>query len=213
MKSTGQKSRPGDKPQIAPNFTPEQTEWIEKEITRQIVEAKKVIDREMDNQIASAMKKVHESLSAEFSRQISIAVRDRVAPVAAEVASKVVNEAVSGLDQRINENNRQIIVSGKNQLDIVKKTTKELMLSVGQEITNAVYERVTEEINTNVVPQMTRMVQYVQYQTQDGGEVVTDYRRAVARQANEGEMKMLTNGGDSSHIISEHVRTFFTSSD
>jgi hypothetical protein len=214
-KQSNSKKQPpsGESARSPPLFTPEQTRWIQDEITRQIVEAKQVIDREMDEQLAAGIKKVHEALSAEIGRQISSAIQSKIAPVAAEVASKVVGEAVANLDQRINENNRQIVVSGKNQLELVKKTTKELMMTVGQEITNAVYDRVSEEINTKVVPQMARMVQYVQYQTQDGGEVVTDYRRAVAQQAAAGEAKMLTNGGDTKHIITPHVRTFFTADD
>jgi flagellar basal body rod protein FlgG len=168
-------------------FTPEQVLWIRGEITRQIIEAKKVIDVE----IAKDIERAKAEIIAEVTRDVS--------------------EVTESLERKVSESNQQLVVAGKNQLELTRQTTRELVKAVGQEITDAVYDRVTEEINTKVMPQMTKMVQYVQYQMQDGSELVKDYRMAVEEQSSGGR-KMLT-GGNESHIISPHVRTFFNSGD
>jgi N-formylglutamate amidohydrolase len=89
----------------------------------------------------------------------------------------------------------------------VQEQTKQMMQAVGQQITNAAYKRVIADINRDIVPKVNSMVEFVNYQMQDPGEIVTDYRRAVHQQANEGQ-KLLTDGNDK-HVISEHVSLFF----
>jgi hypothetical protein len=105
--------------------------------------------------------------------------------------------------------------SEKMQLAIVKKsdeTNREMIVAVGQQVTNLTFKRVMDEINTKVVPKINEVAQYVSYQMQDTTELVTDYRRAVYDQSNASNRKLLTNG-DTRHVLSEHVQTVFHEDD
>ena len=74
--------------------------------------------------------------------------------------------------------------------------TRELIAVAGQQICEVVYGKLLDEINTNIVPQVNNMVEWVNYNTQDGGEVVDRFRRA-AEAAETGacpDVPMLTQG-------------------
>jgi hypothetical protein len=71
--------------------------------------------------------------------------------------------------------------------------TKELTGAITQAASQKVYAAVISEINTKIVPKVDNMVQWVNYNMQDGGEIVTDYRRAVEHQSRESDMKLLAS--------------------
>jgi hypothetical protein len=99
----------------------------------------------------------------------------------------------------------------KNQLAIVTKSderNRELILAVGQQITNTTYKKVMEEINREIVPKINNMASFVAYQMQDPTEIITDYRRAVHNQSEASTAGRITDGNDR-HVISEHVQVFF----
>jgi hypothetical protein len=178
------------------SFTPEQKKYI----TSQLVAMKK----QMDLELSSDLEKLRVSIVSEIMKKVSEQISQKVNSATATV--------VESLDKKINDNNKQIVSANNNQLQVVKQTTKELMLAVGQQVTDTVYNKVIGEINSTIVPQVDNLIRFVHYNAQDGGEIVTDYRRAVEAQSNAEDMKMLTNG-NTSHVISQHVRTFFTADD
>src|SRR6185312_6764485 len=113
----------------------------------------------------------------------------------------------------IDRANNQIVVANNQQLAVANEKTREMIIAVGQQVCDTVYERVITEINTEVVPKVNNMVQWVNYNMQDGGEVVDSYRRAVEHQHRpDSKIKLLTDGKKDKRIITEHIRTFFESS-
>lgn len=104
------------------------------------------------------------------------------------------------------------IVSGESgSLFTNDKKTLALVAAITDQVAEKVYKEVVDEINEKIVPQVNNMVEWVNYNTQDGGEVVDRYRRAAELQANKIDptVKFITDGKHDKRIISEHVRTFF----
>lgn len=178
-------------------FNKSQETFIRSEITAQLI----VMKRQIDIEIAEDMKKIEAKIATEVAAVMS-------AVASAEQKSTASVEAVKkDVDMKVASAKNQIVLANNNQLATVQEQTKQMMQAVGQQITNVAYKKVIAEINREIVPKVNSMVEYVNYQMQDPGEIVTDYRRAVDRQAN-GDHKMITDGNDG-HIISEHVSLFF----
>jgi hypothetical protein len=179
-------------------FSKSQEAFIRGEVTSQLIAMK----RQIDVEIAGDISKLEAKFSAMISGQISSAI------AASEARTTVNVDALKkDVEVKVAAAKNQIVVANNNQLATVQESTKQMLHAVGQQITNATYKRVITEINREIVPKVNSMVEYVNYQMQDPGEIVTDYRRAVHQQAN-GDNKMITDGKDS-HIISEHVSLFF----
>lgn len=193
----------GRRPKAPSGFTEEQEKWISGQITSQLIQLKKQIDTELVADIEG----LKEQLLAAITSQISKSEARTEATVANASA-----ELKQTIDTKIATTNNQIVLANKQQLVTVRETTKELIQAVGQQITTAAYKKVIGEINEKIVPKIENMMQYVNYQMQDGGELVTDYRRAVDREANKTGTKMITDGNDK-HIISENVSMFFREDD
>lgn len=176
-------------------------------VTIRLREAKVQINREIVEDLGVLEGVIMKKISAEIDRRIKVAIRDAVNDIEKEVVDNI-NQSI---DKKINN---QIVVANNNQLAIVKKNTKELVLAVGQQVQNTVYNRVLGEINEKIVPQVNNMVQWVNYNMQDGGEVIDSYRRAVEHQNRlDPTINLLTDGKDDKRVISPHVRTFFGEDD
>lgn len=176
-------------------FSKSQKSYIRAEITAQLIAVKKQIDVEIAEDI--------KNLEARLLSAVTSAIGDSERKTAETVKKDV--------DTKVAAAKNQIVLANNNQLATVQETTKQLVQAVGNKIASAVHKRVIDEINRDIVPKVNSMVEYVSYQMQDPGEIVTDYRRAVERQAH-GDTKLLTDGNDS-HIISEHVSMFFREDD
>ena len=106
---------------------------------------------------------------------------------------------------------QSIVVSNlspqKQMTALVTAISNQITEKIGQEV----YQQIIGEINEKIVPQVNNMVEWVNYNTQDGGEVVDSYRRAAELQANkiDPNIRLITDGSKDKRIISEHVRTFF----
>jgi hypothetical protein len=182
------KDRGGGGPESG--FSKSQESFIRAEITAQLL----LMKRQIDLEIAEDIKGVEERIKTHIA-----SAEQRTTAAVAEVRSSV--------DTKVTAAKSQIVLANNNQLATVQEQTKQMMQAVGQQITNAAYKRVIADINRDIVPKVNSMVEFVNYQMQDPGEIVTDYRRAVHQQANEGQ-KLLTDGNDK-HVISEHVSLFF----
>lgn len=183
-----------NKSPVDSGFSDSQKAFIRSEITSQLVALKKQIDLEIAEDIAR------------IDSKIADAIRDALAKQSTAVDQKCA-EAVRAVDAKIATAKNQITVANNGQLVQSQEQTRQMIQAVGQQITNATYKRVIAEINREIVPKVNSMVEFVNYQMQDPGEIVTDYRRAVNSSQNDGA-KMLTDG-DNRHVISEHVSLFF----
>lgn len=171
-------------------------EQISAEITAQLRELKEQLDFEHSIQI--------NRMQAQIDAQMKlIAAHER------EIQSikLAVSNTTKDLDVKLNKHNNSIQVYN-DQMELNNKQTKEMVISVGQQVCKSVYNKVITEINEKIVPKMENLVQYVNYNMQDGAEVVNDYRKAVY--ANDQlDTLTLTNGSADNRVISEHVRLFF----
>ncbi len=199
-------------------FTQEQRRFISGEITTQLRELKKQIDKELQEDIETlrgTIEQLVDSRVAELTRGLESVdkrvktvsknitdVKDAIADVKTEVQG-----VAAGIDGKITAMNGQLVTTGERQLALSKAATKEIIQVVGQKIANDVYDNVLGEINKTIVPKVNDKVNWVNYQTQDTGELITDYRRAVDRVSNSGQ-KFITDGNDK-HVITPHVRLFF----
>lgn len=197
---SGQKQSP-QKPESG--FNKSQEAFIRAEITSQLIALKKQIDIEMAEDI--------QNLEKRLAAMIGTAVGSAVATSEQKTAASI-DAVKKEVDTKVATAKNQIALANNNQLATVNETTKQLIQVAGQQIVNAAYKKVIGEINRDIVPKVNNMIEYVNYQMQDGGEIVTDYRRAVHAQAN-GDTKLLTDGGDTKHIISENVSLFFREGD
>ena len=194
------------------SFTPEQRRHISTEITSQLTQLKKQIDVEILSDIQKLRSEIGTMVSikiAELNRDIDN-VDKRIRTVTKNVADVQMDVGVisSNIDSKINAMNGQLVVTNERQLAVTKAATKEIILAVGQKIATDVYDKVLDEINISIVPKVNSMVSWVNYQTQDTSEVITDYRRAVERTSSSGK-STITDGNDK-HIITPHFRMAFT---
>lgn len=173
-------------------------EFIRAEITKQLKQLKQTLDEEIKQDIATLRKELTAVIDQKYT-----AMNGRVDAVNKKVTAQA--------DTRTTQNTQS---APPNSLALVtKEETRQLVKIAVQEATNVVYNEVMGEINKKIVPKVDSMVRYVNYQMQDGQSIVTDYRKAVHRQEKSDNAGLLTNGGDTSHILSENVELFFHTGD
>lgn len=184
---------------------------ISSEVTSQLLNMKQKIDLEIVEDMAKLKKELMAEISAamkmsqDTKRQVSSQLQE------VRAATQRVDDISKEVESQLTSVNNQIVLSGERQLAVTKEATKALVLAVGEKVAEDVYVRVVGEINDTIVPKVNNMVQWVNYQTQDTTDMLTDYRRAVEHTANSGH-KLITDGKDKS-VITPHVRTFFNEYD
>lgn len=96
------------------------------------------------------------------------------------------------------------------QVANVRKETQQLVTAAMAKAAQVSYDRVMHEVK----PILASTVQMVQYQAQDGHEIVDNYRREVYKQAtgSDDNVKMLTSG-KSERQITDQLHKFFDESD
>jgi 4-hydroxy-L-threonine phosphate dehydrogenase PdxA len=112
-------------------------------------------------------------------------------------------------------NNSQLVAVSNQQLTLatanIRKETQALVAAAMNKAAQTAYDRTMAEVK----PVLASTIQMVQYQAQDGHEIVDNYRRAVYKQS-EGEAgagpKMLTSG-KSERQVTDHMVKFFDESD
>ena len=173
-------------------------QWISAEITNQLKELKDAINRELVNDLKLMQTQITKQVVAELTPKISYE------------ASKV-KSFTDDLRRDMDKSNNQIALTNTQQIVAVKQATRELVMQVGQQITNQVYGKVLGEINEKIVPKVNNMIEFVKYQTQDGGEINDSYRRAVHAQSNPhlDSTKLITDGRNDPQILSPHISLFF----
>ncbi len=185
--------------------------WIRTEIATQILEMKTQINASLVSDLKSIQQQIIDSVTADSDKKIKKHVAKNANYFSGKIDDQIATEVAKSV-----ESNVLMQQSKNNQLAIVRKQeTTELVLAVCQKAQTAVYNNVMREINEKVVPKVNNMVQWVNYNMQDGAGVVDDYRRQVEHQSVKFDpnMKLVTDGKRDDRIISPHIRTFFSNED
>lgn len=149
------------------------------------------IASQIRDEVTLQLRELKEHLLKEMDKKIQAAVAQ---------ATGQVRDKVQALEKK--QVAAENAAAEANQLAVVE--TKE----IARQASGAVYSKVMREINTKLVPELDRMAQWLNYQTQDTDGVVEQYRREVETPIR-GDVKLLTNGGDLRHIITPQVRLLF----
>ncbi len=140
-----------------------------------------------------------EQIAAEVSRQLS------------ELKAQIFQELDERIERYLHKCDLQKCDLQKTQKteDLAIVDADKRAIAIGEQV----YTQIITEINRDVVPKVNQLMQWVNYNMQDGGEIVTDYRRAVEHQTNDGTM-LLTDHAEAGddRLIAPNIRLFFSES-
>lgn len=186
------------------------------EVTGQLLELKAQLNKEMLEDMRELQQaivaSVTESIMAAVDKKIDDAVKKAVARSVLGATKDMKKSIETSCSQKIDDAIRAENATRGMQI-MKREETAELVLSVGQQVQTQVLKTVMNEINTKVVPKVNNMVQWVNYNMQDGAGVVDEYRREVEKQHFDPTVKMLTDGKKDSRVISPYVRTVWGDDD
>ena len=154
----------------------------------------------MKNQI---IKEVTADVISKINEMIDKIIDEKLNKIIDEKLNKITDEKVK---QTIQSSTELALIHS----DKIRDMSNELALTVTTMEQN-VYTNVINKINEEIVPKVNTMAEWVNYNMQDGNDLVDQYRRAAEKQTNkiDPEMGLLTYGKTDKRIISPHVRTFF----
>lgn len=113
------------------------------------------------------------------------------------------NSAQSRTDQ-------QLSVTSDRQLSLIRNETKEMIMVAAKVISSEVHNKVMQSVADEILPKVNASMEWYNYKTQDGDEVVNEYQRAVAREIVGGEGKqMITDGRNDKYVLSKNVQVMF----
>jgi hypothetical protein len=90
----------------------------------------------------------------------------------------------------------------------IVKYNRRMITRLVEESQAKVYSGVMTQINTQLVPQLEKAVEWVNYSLEDTDRTVSHYREEIDEVSRES-CAGLIGDSDHSHIISEHVKLFF----
>lgn len=149
------------------------------------------------------------SMKAEISENITTAVMDKLQSMIKQEVERKMKQFVP---QIIEETNNKQIITTTQQMNQIQEATKEMTVKMGQQLAVQIYKKVSNEINDQIVPKIDNMVQWVNYNTQDGHEIIDKYRRAAEHGMNrhlQSDTLRITDGKHDKQVISPHVRLVF----
>lgn len=197
---TGSKNNAAIRRMVAEEVHKMKTEVSEALLT-ELREMREIITRE-----------VMDTIQTYLDQELTRIPRSRNGPVSSANIQEVKREVMEEMDRKLEGMNNQIVLSNNKQILATKQLTKEMAGAITAAASKQVYQAVISEINTKIVPKVNDMVQWVNYNMQDTGELITDYRRAVEEQSRGGDMKLLASsrGEDKSRWAGGNVGLFFT---
>jgi phage I-like protein len=151
---------------------------------------------------ADDVRKIVREELVKLKRQLDIEIKRDIDALRSELTKTV--------DEKTTVQSTQLAAIQQNndrQLTTMKEATKQLLVNFGTQITKQTYEKVITEVNQKIVPRIDGLIEYVNYQNQDGQEIITDYRRAVDHRVN--GQQFLTDGQDDDRILGPHTSLFF----
>lgn len=173
---------------------------ISAEITSQLTELKEQLNREIVEDFNTMKELLRKEIIEDIKKYIELK------------NNKVERIVDDKIQQEMTKMNQAVVSANSSQ----QAVTKHIVQTAAKQIQTQVYNKILGEINEKIVPKVDNMVQWVNYNMQDGAEVVNNYRRAVEKQSRPSDNKLLTDGSDrpaDSRVISQHVRTVFSDSD
>lgn len=177
---------------------------ISAEITSQMLELKLQLNKEIVEDLQVMKTQIMEEVDAKINLAVSAAVATAITNVKRELVTVANTAGSNAAKTTLDSLNKQIVVSDQNRA----KMTMELVAAVSDKLSEDIYNTVMEDINTNIAPKVNQVMSWVNYNMQDGNEIVDQYRRAADKQSNDST-KLLTYGKTDKRIITPHIRTVF----
>ena len=103
-----------------------------------------------------------------------------------DLKKDILGDVEKKITQMTGQMNNQLVVSNNKQLTATKQVAKDIARVVKREV--------IEEINTTLVPKINSMQEWLNYNTQDTGELINDYRMAVEHSSRMDDLKTITTG-------------------
>ena len=162
------------------------------------------------------MKMMKEEVLADITSKINILmdkiVSEKLDALVSEKLEALVSEKLNKISMQQSKPQQsptELAIVDNNRIYDEKMISNEIVLAIGSQIEQSVYASVINKINEELVPKVNNMAEWVNYNMQDGNDLVDQYRRAAEKQTNTDGMGLLTYGKTDKRIISPHVRTFF----
>ena len=180
------------------------------EVQRQLQMVKRQIDLELADDIAKLRAELAIMVRAEVAA-IRGEIRNEVSRATADVSAKVSAQVNAQVSAQVSAGvNNALAVRGGEE----SRANRELVVATCKQLGTAVYNRVLGELNETLVPKIDNLAEWMNYQTQDTTELITDYRRAVYDQNRPADQRLITDGkGNSRTRIRNNVDVFFSEDD
>jgi hypothetical protein len=149
-------------------------------------------------EVTKQLFELKEQLNKELIEDMKI-LHQRVSREMIDVLTTMIDEKL-----KTHTNNSLSVIGEQNEL---VKLNEQM-----QQVYTAVNSNMMKEINEKVMPKINNMANWVRYNTQDTGEMIDSYRRAVEHQSRTNVMA-ITDGTNDTRVISPYVRTFFGEKD
>lgn len=198
-------------------------------VAEEVAKIRQEIKAEINREIARDLKLLRDQIVQDVLVETKVYIDEKLAALPTGGGGGVNLEAlkkelVKEVDRKVASANTQLVAVNNQQLIVAKQAMKdsirELVPVIKKEVGKEVYAVVISEVNEKIVPQVNNMMEWVNFQTQDTGELITQYRRAVHKVA-EGENsgKAITyegksgGGGKKKTDLGANVSLFFENDD
>jgi hypothetical protein len=145
--------------------------------------SEKLIDEKLEQFKVALVKNINGVMSRMYE-DVMRDVRAEISTLKSELGS--VREDNSRMRDEIRvvairpvEESGALILKPEMERALVSQVCKKLTAVMIPKITEKVIEQVRGDINDNVIPMINNTLEYIGYATQDGQELITEYRRDV----------------------------------
>lgn len=132
-------------------------------------------------EVSAQMRCLRDSINSDLVRDLE------------DLRKVITADVLAVVDKRFAELDKQMAASNDKQLIATKNLTKEMAIAACDQASKNAYKMVLKNINETLVPKINSVVEWVNYNTQDTGELVTEYRRAVELQSRHDDLKLLAS--------------------
>jgi hypothetical protein len=187
-----------------------------KSVSSEVTQQLKLMKQQLDKELADDLRLIREQITRDILEKVGSMVNTAVVRELDSRLRKNNDDLKKDVDNMIGKKfadvNKQITVAGDRQLALSGQASQEIALKMSKQVATEVYKKVVSEVNKEILPKFNNAVQWMNYQTQDTTELLTNYRRKVSDVSNGDGKKLLTHKDDG-RVINEHVSMFFGSDD
>lgn len=181
---------------------------VSSEVTQQL----RLMKQQLDKELADDLRLIREQITRDILEKVESMVNTAVVRELDSRLRKNNDDLKKDVDamvgKKIADVNKQIAITGDRQLALSGQASQEVALKLSKQVATEVYKKVISDVNKEILPKFNDAVQWMNYQTQDTTELLTNYRRKVNDVSNGDGKKLLTNKNDG-RVINEHVSLFF----